>query len=134
MIRPLPRFWRFYLPPFIWAALIFWNSSRPHLRLPHFYWPHIDKALHFGIYFILGFLMMRAFCLGQTSKLRVKNYVWGIVLGSLFGLSDEFHQCFVPGRSADIGDLIADILGILAAQLVIGWIYRRFFPPRAKSA
>jgi VanZ family protein len=41
-----------------------------------------------------------------------------LIIGCLFALSDEFHQSFVPGRTSEIGDIIADCLGIGMAVLV----------------
>ena len=57
------------------------------------------------------------------ANLRRNAILWGIIVGTVYAISDEFHQWFVPGRSADIGDAIADFVGIIAAQLV--FIYRR---------
>jgi VanZ family protein len=44
-----------------------------------------------------------------------------LLLTVLYGLSDEYHQSFTPGRQADPGDLLADALGALAAL----WLVRR---------
>jgi VanZ family protein len=53
--------------------------------------------------------------LGKNVK---KNIPWILIIGCLFALSDEFHQSFVPGRTSEIGDIIADCLGIGMAVLV----------------
>jgi len=73
--------------------------------------PHIDKMLHFVAYALLGTLFLRAF---KTS--RIKNNVklmliLSVLCSSLYGISDEIHQYFVPYRSADLMDILADILG-----------------------
>ncbi len=48
--------------------------------------------------------------------------ILGIALASLYGISDEIHQIFVPDRVADIYDVIADILGSM-----IGVMLYQFF-------
>ena len=73
--------------------------------------PHIDKVLHFVAYALLGALFLRAF---KTT--RIKNHVklmliLSVLLSSLYGMSDEIHQYFVPYRDADLMDVLADMLG-----------------------
>jgi len=68
-------------------------------------------VLHFVAYAILGALFSRAF---KTS--RIKNNVklmliLSVLLSSLYGISDEIHQYFVPYRDADFMDVLADMLG-----------------------
>lgn len=77
--------------------------------MPHFQFS--DKVAHFIVYTGLGFLFVRAF------YPNVYQWSWFQVilvasLGCLvYGASDEFHQSFVPHRSMDIFDLLADVLG-----------------------
>lgn len=71
----------------------------------------MDKVLHFVAYALLGALFLRAF---KTS--RIKNNVklmliLSVLLSSLYGISDEIHQYFVPYRDADLMDVLADMLG-----------------------
>jgi VanZ family protein len=68
-------------------------------------------VLHFVAYALLGALFLRAF---KTS--RIKNNVklmliLSVLLSSLYGMSDEIHQYFVPYRDADLMDVLADMLG-----------------------
>jgi VanZ family protein len=44
-----------------------------------------------------------------------------IVLATLYGATDEFHQLFVPGRSADRYDVLADCVGATMGT-AIGWL------------
>ncbi|NIW80004.1 MAG: VanZ family protein, partial [Calditrichae bacterium] len=46
-----------------------------------------------------------------------------IIIGIVYGISDEYHQSFVPGRFADVVDALADTLGI-----IIGVLLFRFVP------
>ena len=99
--------------------LLYSFSSRP-VALPFdFGWSHIDKLYHFVAYALLGGL-------GALFWRRLSGSLfWGILLGalfaSLFGISDEWHQWFVPGRSSSFGDLVADICGALAGAWAIAW-------------
>ena len=69
-----------------------------------------DKLQHAVEYAVLGFLAARAF----DNSWRVSNKVlWlGVVVFCvMYGVSDEFHQSFVPGRESDVGDCLADSIG-----------------------
>jgi len=74
-------------------------------------WPHIDKVLHFVAYALLGALLLRAFYTTRIKHHLKLIVILSILLSSLYGISDEIHQSFVPYRSADAMDALADILG-----------------------
>lgn len=92
---------------FAYMGVIYYLSSRESVPLPMWF-PNQDKVYHFVEYGLLGFLLAHA-APGLTHKRRF----WiAFVLGSLYGLSDEFHQSFVPGRDASVWDWIADSTGV----------------------
>lgn len=107
-----------------WAGLIFWLSSRPSLPAPGF--PLSDKVFHFAAYFVLGLAL-------SLAGLRPAA---ATAAGWAYGASDEVHQRFVPGRSADPLDWLADALGVAAAvYLHHRWRARRApAPVRAPTA
>jgi VanZ family protein len=110
------RVWS-YLPALAWAALIVFLSSRPtHLVSLQ---TGTDKIAHFGAYAVLGFLTARAFAAAGYSALAA------ILVGVLFGATDELHQSFVPGRSSHVGDWIADSLGVVAGVSLYHWLMLR---------
>jgi VanZ family protein len=121
----MKRFWKYYFAPVFWAALIFWNSSRSNIHLPNYFFKNLDKIIHFGIYFILGYLITRALSGGEFKNLTCKIFSLSILLGILYGMSDEYHQLFVPGRSMDLFDLLADVAGIIIAQVAIYFHYQK---------
>ena len=91
-----------YVPPLIYMILIFYLSSIP-LQFPQIV-DIIDPSkfmLHVIEYLILGLLMMNA----------SGNEKFSFVVSSLYGLSDEIHQCFVPFRYFSIFDLLGDCIG-----------------------
>lgn len=108
-----------WLPAAAWAGTIFFLSSRSTLPVePRF--PHFDKVAHFTAYAILGALLAFA-----TERARTSMGV-AVVLGVLYGASDEIHQMFVPGRSPDVLDWAADAAGVLTACfLYTRWRSRR---------
>lgn len=103
-------------------AVIFWLSSQPKPPfcglLDRIDWG--DKLAHVVIYAVLGALLWRA--LDRASWARIR---WLAALGAavLYGLSDEAHQLWVPGRHFDLIDLSADTLG---AALAAGMLSLRF--------
>ncbi len=112
-------------PAIACAAAIFILSSCS--TLPEVPGPKLlewDKAKHFIAYGALGFCMFRgAIRLPLRRKWHPGAQV--LLLGALYGASDEFHQRFVPGRSMDPHDWLADISGLAVAVVVIV-IIRKF--------
>jgi VanZ family protein len=75
-----------------------------------------DKLAHFGEYMILAFLLARAFCAGNATPTS-RRLVAALVAAAAFGLFDEIHQHFVPGRTASALDFAADAVGAMAGTL-----------------
>ena len=73
--------------------------------------PYIDKLFHFVEYFILGAMLARAFSRSIVNPVYRYIFIASILIGSIYGATDEFHQRFTPGRSCDIFDLLSDIVG-----------------------
>lgn len=83
-------------------------------RLPF----QIDKVAHLTEFFILGFLIVRAFYYG-TGKKDIKHAVLTAVgIAIFFAGSDELYQIYVPGRFSSFYDFIFDIIGIAGSQLL----------------
>jgi VanZ family protein len=99
----------------LWAGLIFWFSSSSGAQGG--FWliealPYGDKLAHAFAFGVLSLLLNQA----------IQRWWIALSLTSLYGLSDEIHQYFVPGRSVDITDWIADTLG---ASLALGCVIFR---------
>ena len=100
----------YWLPLILYCLLIFIQSANPSPeQIPSF--KFVDKLLHFSAYAVMGILFYRAY---QT--LRFKDNLRMLMLlsavsASLYGISDEIHQSFVPFRQAEVADVIADIIG-----------------------
>ena len=78
-----------------------------------------DKIAHMVLYAVFGFLLYLT--LKNSSNIALRNYafIFAIIIGTAYGVSDEFHQSFVPGRTASISDLLADSIGVTIAQALV---------------
>lgn len=114
---------KYWLPPIAWAVLIFTASSFSTSGLPPTF-PHADKLAHFIIYGILALLLYRAFRMERNFGPLAAVFM-SVLIASAYGALDEFHQCFVPSRSTDILDWMADTLGALIASTCLAFIRRQ---------
>jgi VanZ family protein len=111
-----------FLPAFLYYSLIFYFSSRS-ISLKA-YIPFMDKAIHLIEFSVLGFLLSFGCFLSSRFRLKLKIYLT-LLSGTLLGALDELHQYFVPGRSTEILDWIADVLGILVGLFIFISLFRR---------
>jgi len=97
-------------------ALIFHLSSesKPLPELTAWVW---DKALHAIEYGALGLLVYRA--LAGEGVRQGRAVLIAIVLASAYAASDEWHQSFVPLRSADVLDWVADTIGSTCGAAIV---------------
>lgn len=73
---------------------------------------------------LLGYaLLSQAFLFGLNNR-DWKSLCTAAILAMLYGVSDEIHQSFVPGRVASIADLGIDLVGILLSLLTIRFYER----------
>ena len=70
-----------------------------------------DKILHIGSYAALGLTVFRAFAGARFDRMTPARALAAVLVCILYGISDEFHQSFVPGRTPDARDLVADGVG-----------------------
>lgn len=104
----IPTLFSYWLPPFIYAALIFYLSSLPGTTyIPSFF--AADKAFHLVEYGILGYLLARA--LGHYHLKKKVLLISVVFICFAYGVSDELHQFFVPHRCASFMDVVADGIG-----------------------
>jgi VanZ family protein len=127
-MRRLRAWW----PAIVWAALLFLASATPGRKLPPLPGAHTDKLIHAAIYAVLGALCWRG--LRRTTRLGVaRTVIVASALSTLYGVSDELHQAFTPGRTPDVHDALADAVGSLAGTLVCASRVRRRAPPASTS-
>ncbi len=83
--------------------------------------PHMDKVVHAVEYGILAVLLARAVRLTSLTASLPLVFAIALYFAVFYGVTDEFHQSFVPGRSADFDDLLADTIG--AAIAAAGYLF-----------
>ena len=109
---------RIYLPAGLYMAAIFTFSSMSQIDLPFLDRLSVDKIYHVIEYSVLGYLLVRA--LEQGFRMQGRQMILlAILIGALYGWSDEIHQYFVPGRYYSYWDLAADSAGSALGV----WIY-----------
>ena len=99
-------------PVVVYAALIFAASSISQPPMPG---TVSDHTLHAWAYAGLSSLLLRALSGGRWRGVTAWRALLAAVVAAGYGLTDELHQLFVPGRFFDLHDLLADGLGASAA-------------------
>lgn len=104
----------------LWGGFLFLVTSWPNP-------PHVeaggvplDKLTHFILYAIEAFLLDRAIPWKGRPGLALGRVLAIVGTMALWGMLDEIHQEWIPGRRMDSGDLAADVAGALAGALIAG--------------
>lgn len=115
-----------WAPAVVWAGVIFFLSGRSDPDVPGWTPPGADKVAHLALYAVLGATLARAWL--RTVAPGRGHWV-PLLMGVLFGLSDEWHQSFVPGRRPSAGDVLADILGLACGYVAALHLFRAYDGP-----
>jgi VanZ family protein len=127
------RFVRYQLPALLWALLIFISSSLPAHVFPAMAIFRYDKLVHVLLFGFLALFVYRALNLSyQDNRFSWLRAIVTIVLVTLYGLGDEVHQKYVPGRTSELADAIADVTGAGLAMLLI--YVRTLLPHRRRAS
>ena len=122
------HFLRYWLPLIAYCLILFLqSSSESPADLPAI--EHVDKVLHAGAYGLLGILFYRAYRSRWPNASGWTMANASLLSAAFYGLTDEIHQYFVPGRSADPWDWLADtigaMLGVVAYHAVMHYQSRK---------
>lgn len=123
----------FWIPVFVWAGVIFAFSTLEVKPAAQIYWQDfiVKKTAHLVEYSILFTLLYRAFT--NTTKFSKKQAALiSFFIIVAYGISDEYHQSFTPGREPKLRDVGFDAAGGLLAYLAI-WRYLPRAPERLKK-
>jgi len=136
---------RYWMPVIIWMLVIFWMSTgafsatntssffegvlravvpditSARLAMLHAF---LRKSGHLTEYFILGLLLFRTFRGGSLEHRTLRWALLSFAVLVLYASSDEFHQMFVPSRTASVADVCIDAAGGAIAQVVSVWRFR----------
>ena len=111
----------FWMLTVSYMGLIFFLSSLHGFSLPELP-KNSDKFIHTVAYMPLGFLFYMSFIKSGFGRYV---FAFAMLLTVLYGVTDEFHQAFVPGRYASVGDVMADSIGALLGCLGANFIRKR---------
>lgn len=113
------------IPIALYSLLIFYLSSLTSTKIPDFgfYWQ--DKVIHAGAFFVYG-VFLQIF-LEKSIRIQSKKrfIIIFLIIGCIFGASDELHQYFVPGRTCELLDWLADATGILLSLGAVSFVRKR---------
>ena len=122
---------KIYLPPLLLMGAIFILSSIPGkmdddhaLRFLTELDPQLQNLLHIPMFGMLQWLWLRAFV--KAGKTGGRTIFVCVGITTAYGLIDEFHQLFVPGRYASLTDVLLNLVGVAAGTLAFRWLS----PPR----
>ncbi len=120
----------YWAPVILWTIVIFLFSSFPTQKASQIHWQDfiIKKSAHILEYFTLSLLTFRA--LRESGMDSKKALIYALFFSSLYGISDEYHQSFTPGREPKIRDVIIDLTGSLLG--VISLKYFAFISTRSR--
>jgi len=111
-------------PAALWAAVLFFMSTLS--DVPGDAWfPLADKVGHLGLYGVLGATL----AWGRHRSGARMPHAWPVAAGIAYGLSDEWHQSFVPGRDVSLGDWGADTLGVVLGYWFVSALFLRTSNP-----
>lgn len=110
-------------PSFGWAIILLILSGYPGNRLPkiRLWGPFgFDKLVHVGIYLVFAYLLALGF-VKQTKNLRLhaNGKTFAVIIAVSYGIFMEFLQFTIfINRSAELGDVIADLVGAIFGILL----------------
>ena len=106
---------RFIIPVLHW---MFPHASAETLGLMH---AVIRKSAHVTEYFIFSFFLMHG-VRGNDRGWTLRWAIWAVIIAAGYAGLDEFHQLFVPSRTASPWDALLDTAGASVAQVVL-WLW-----------
>jgi VanZ family protein len=120
MKRAIPKLINLWLPPVLWATVIYRLSGAAVPQISPLFWPNFAfmKGAHIFFFGILAMLLYRAFA-GEGFS-RKKAAIYAFMFAALYGVFDEIHQTFTQFREARIRDVIIDSI---SAYLTVYGIY-----------
>ncbi len=110
-------FIKFWLPVIIYAIIIFSFSSLPGQDIPSLF-NYQDVVFHLAEYAVLALLFNRAMKAYYPRMTKKERSLFILFYCFVYALSDEFHQFFIPNRSASLFDVAYDTTGVFIINLL----------------
>jgi len=138
----LKLFYKYWLPFIAYSLLIVYLSHQPHIEL--IYDPG-DKTLHFLEYYAYAFFLRRLLEKSTPPRVRIRSnggreikktqpqraalidpiFYKVLAISFLWGVTDEVHQYFIPGRFCEITDMLINVVGAYAWLLTYKYLPRK---------
>ena len=127
--------WMAMIPAMLLSVAFFINSHIATPDIPDFGFAAQDKFMHAGAYGLLALLVLFGirYGLAEQTRRRISAYHLALGYSLLYGLSDEMHQAFVAGRTAEVSDWVADGVGALLAVAIAAMFATRRANRRSAS-
>jgi VanZ family protein len=124
---------KYQLPPLLWILVTFVFSYFPDLffriKLPL----GVDKIVHAGVFFVLCWLVQRAFYHQEAfPQLKKSSFLGAFIFSCIYGMLNEFHRDFLPDQSSNVYDLFAVAGGALLYIAIASMVSRRNNEDRAE--
>ncbi len=116
------KFLKYWFPVILYCCMIFGVSAMPNLQLKGTI-SFSDKIVHMFEYAVLAVLFARAVAASSQRSWGLLIWTMSVAFIAFYGITDEFHQSFIIGRSSDLSDWIADLIGgSLGAAVYLVWL------------
>lgn len=120
-----------YVPLIVYWIVLFLATTLPTTKMPKT--GINDKIEHLLGYFLLTFLLSNALYFQNKNKMFKRFPIsTALLIAAFYGMVDELHQLFIPGRLCDFYDWTADVTGALAAG-VLYFLIKKYFQSRSLS-
>lgn len=104
------------IPMILVMGIIFFFSHQPGDTIDLGDIPGMDKVAHFSIYGLLAATVLLAHKAGSRRKTPFNVCLATCAVCLVYGISDEFHQSFIPGRFVSGADVLADMIGAVTVS------------------
>lgn len=109
------------IPMLCVMGIIFYLSHQTGSDIDWSLFPGDDKVAHMIAYGVLAAAVIAAFAADMRQSKSTVVAGLAFMVSLLYGISDEFHQSFIPGRFSSGADLVADAAG--AGLICVTWLY-----------
>lgn len=106
---------------FSWVLLIFTAINKPFYDLSAFQYTYLDKIVHFFLFGILSFLIIKLFRDSDFKSIACL----AVLISIFYSIFCEYWQIYVPGRYSDMADILFAIFGIIIFTLLSGLLYNK---------
>ena len=110
---------KYYIASILWALLILILTLTPGKSIPDLELFSYDKLGHMGIFMLQAYFLVSGINFDKKNKNSVtKSLLLGLLITEIYGASVEVAQHFIPDRSMDIMDLLANSLGVILGGVI----------------